>query len=284
MTIKELEEELTKAKAKPYIEALLKKRDEMKESIGKCYSSHSLSRRYLIKNNEYDIKSGVQRTTDIWIVQIKDVLFHYKYEYNVFNENSLYNRFDTLDKIEPVLYGDLLHIFKNNNKFNIEKISNTIIDKKYKKEISTELYTNLLFLINQHLDTIISISANNLKDDFLTSDIPEDNFSREKTLEERGYIMIALNGSECYHIGDWHPFVYGNKILCCNESVKFLEEKIKEEKDIISRTSDFHYGDEFISAEQQCQINRNIVEDCINVNNRIKKILKDQNNERNNII
>ena len=216
-SVKELEEKLRLAKAEVVYNKAL---DLLKLHIGikgKYYSTHVLSGDVL-RSSKGHINLRALKVLDVYVG------YYGGRKINSIQEVQLYEEPKVFCTVEVVK----VHISKDGkNEFSISEENIRCPISGVIKEVKEEDYTKLKnFLISQ-FHTIISKGAISELDSkpFLNY---VGGYDKSEVLKKYGYSFIELTSEEYVAISNWHPYVYGTKLLVSLESKNILEDIIRD--------------------------------------------------------
>lgn len=275
-TIEQLKQQIFELESNAFVEPLQKKFEEAKNAyVGKYFSTKSL-----LYNTPLNGKTH-KKNVNISVIKIVDIFYvpdrYSRQRFNLFpiDKNTL-----TLLKggsIQICLKGVGVTISSNSLKKSVsstEQYINVNDIWKY-HETNETVYNNLMSIVHENIDNILSTSLGYLKSDndrYWCEEIYSEKQQYE-TLKDKGYKFIELSDKDYNNVYEFLPFIFNNYLLVSPIVKEIIEDKIVSKQQIINNTRPWsdYYG--HISVEEQTTTERRVINSCNNILNELNKLL-----------
>lgn len=274
--IEQLKQQIFELEANAFVEPLQKKFEEAKHAyIGKYFSSKSLL--YDTPLNGKTHKKNI----DISVIKIVDIFYvPDRYSTQRFELFPLDNSTLTMlrsGSIQICFKGVGVTVVSNSCKKSISSTEQYILINDIRRyyETNETVYNNLISIVNENIDDVISTSLGYLKNDkdkYWQPEIYSEKLQYE-TLKDKGYKFIELSNKDYNNVYEFLPFIFNGYLLVSPVVKEILADKIVGQQKIIDNTRPWsdYYG--YISVEQQTTTQRRIINSCKNILNELNKIL-----------
>ena len=268
LTIQELEEQLKRKKAEPQVKNLLRTKEQLMQYIGKCYATHALSKDYMFVNN----KRKTTRTRTVSLYKITDVVIHRRWSNDNYTEEQLYSL--SKEALTDIVVGYKTFGFEmciyEDGRRQISTDMLCILENLPRYEIPENLFDNVCTLFEEKTEELFDLSAKKLREvTMFHTRCKHDSCNIAKTLHDAGYLLVELTTEENYTLSDFHPFVYGQEIICSEESIRLIDMKISELNKRIASTQSWSFGSEYISAYKMSEHDRRQIDRLQSVRGKI---------------
>lgn len=161
---------------------------------------------------------------------------------------------------------------KSSSKKELPKTYEECLIKFNKEKYNTN---NLISIVNENIDDVISTSLGYLKNDKDKYWEPEIYSEKRQydTLKDKGYKFIELSDKDYNNVYEFLPFIFNRYLLVSPVVKEILTDKIVEQQKIIDNTRPWsdYYG--YISVEQKTTTQTRIINSCKNILNELNKLL-----------
>lgn len=275
-TIEQLKQQIFELEANAFVEPLQKKFEEAKQAyIGKYFSSKSLL--YDTPLNGKTHKKNV----DISVIKIVDIFYvpdrYSTQRFELFPLDSNTLTMLRRGSIQICLKGVGVTVVSNSCKKSISSTEQYILINDIGRyyETNENVYNNLISIVNENIDDVVSTSLGYLKNDkdkYWQPEIYSEKLQYE-TLKDKGYKFIELSNKDYNNVYEFLPFIFNGYLLVSPVVKEILADKIVGQQKIIDNTRPWsdYYG--YISVEQQTTTQRRIINSCKNILNELNKIL-----------